>query len=289
MGASETKATGQKESADSFVDGELFYGPSNHEILGDLQRQNGTAEKKICDFPRARVKKRYQFSRTVWRIDRRHFTERTMLWKELDGRLPLPAMPSPSSGLRDVYMISRPHNANLTGFNSFIHWSVYCEGLVYHLSADSASTEQFRLHSATLKSAYTKARTMLRVDKCDVASSENPPLVCYHIGQTDLDDAEITCLAQWIIRKLNRYDLFRSNCQHFTMALCVRILCRRRYFAIFTGSLAQLYAWDQLRKHGLGSGFIGSFSQGFELCSAEGPGFLRDCEIDRLFLVFQSC
>lgn len=288
MFKSQRKAVGQKEGGDTFVDGELFSGPSNDEILGNSRRQNYTAEQKIYDLPRARARKPFKFFRSAWVIRRAAFTARIRRWRDLDERLPLPVIPSPSSSLRDVYLLSRAHETGSTFGESLVHWSVYCEGLAYHLSADSASTEQTLLHSDILSSARIGERTMLRVDKYD-ASSGRTPLVCYHIGQTDLDDAEIICLAKWIIGKLNRYDFLHSNCHHFSMALCVRILCRRRHCAVFMGSPAQLYAWEQHRKNRLEPGFTSSLSQGFELCPAEGSKALRDCKIDGLCILLHIC
>jgi hypothetical protein len=277
-----------KAEAKTFIDADLFSGQSNESILYGHSAPRAT-EEKIYNWPRARSRRVYSAAKPGWRIQRKTFTPVVRTWQDLDSRVPLPIRTSVRPDLRDVYVVSLAHGTNQTLTQSVHHWSVYCNGLVYHLGANSLPTADVQSSSRRKVQLVTTTKvTRLRVDKC-TDYEHGPPLVCYHIGQTDLLDGEIKTLAEWIISHLPQYSFFTSNCQHFVMALCVRILCRRRFFSVFSGSLAQLHAWDTQIRARTDSEFVSSFLNGFQLCPLHGYSFLRYCTSHSLRAEWYRC
>lgn len=69
------------------------------------------------------------------RLRRITFTYFIRHWADLDPRLPEPQNVVERPDLKDVYLITKADTYNNVVAQSFRHWSVYCDGYVYHLSA----------------------------------------------------------------------------------------------------------------------------------------------------------
>jgi hypothetical protein len=188
MDQSQGQATDQRQKLRIF-DFDLFEGPSNAEIFGHLRSQ----EVKISQHPRIKVRRISSFLRPRRWIPRRAFTAIIRSMMELDPRLPLPELPHSAGHLRDVYLLTRPDTKASVFILSWQHWSVYCGGRIYHLTADSASG--LNSYNASMAPAASLLPVRLKIDLCHASHSPaEKPLAAYHIGQTDLNDVQLAAL-----------------------------------------------------------------------------------------------
>lgn len=267
------------DKVEAFLRDELFGGVSNAEITG-FEGEN-SLEDKIYQKPRTRRKRLLSPFQVTYRIRRIRFAYMVRRWLDLDPRLPAPQNVVQRPDLRDVYLITRADTLNYVVAQSLHHWSIYCDGYVYHLSAQSQSGSNKINHSGispnrrpthddTTELKYGNYNYVRGHDWSADNVVPGRPLVAYHIGQTDLQHGEVLAIARWIIGKISLYDYLRSNCQHFAMSLCVRILCRRRSLTVFMGTLQQIASWDARCKEGRTGEHEDGYSSGFLLCSPEG-------------------
>lgn len=195
-------------------------------------------------------------------------------WKDLDPKLPAPQSAQDMPHLRDVYAITRADLTPRGTLQSMLHWSIYCDGYVYHLGANSASD----LYFASKGDGDTFSQ--FKIDKCffendaegiAFAKRHWKPLVAYHIGQTDLRHKQIKRIGDWLIAQMRSYNFISSNCQHFLLILAMRIICRRRRFTVFIGTLAQIGRWDISQRGKAVDDHESGYPQGFLLRKPQGP------------------
>ena len=170
-------------------------------------------------------------------------------------------LPDPLPFHHDVYLVTAL-STNTRGTRhsmplewsrgSTSHWSFYCHGHYYHLSApglprriieknQQKSASRFttsRLRHEDLSSEYTD-------DYKKLAFKERRVLIAYKVGQTDYSQEQVLQLAEWIISRLPEYELFTANCQHFAIALMARTVMKLGDRSIFAGTAIQLAKWDR--------------------------------------------
>ena len=167
------------------------------------------------------------------------------------------ADPLPSH--HDVYLVTRLSTAKLGGKypipgsrGSTSHWSFYCHGHYYHLSAPGLPRRI--IEKSQQKSASRLTTSRLRHEDFSseytddykrLASKKSRPLIAYKVGQTDYNQEQVLRLAGWIISRLPEYELFTANCQHFAIALMARTVMRLGDRSIFAGTAIQLAKWDR--------------------------------------------
>ena len=263
--------------AEEFIDREVFGGTSNDEVL---ERPSGQTSDPANDLshvyqlPRERMKHTWPW---LYGYRLRALTFAFVVRKQhtLHRGLP-PAASQPD--VFDVFVVSRPSLSVRALAVSLIHWSVYCNGHYYHLTA-------------LPQSADGRSRTTLRDEDFSYPSSplsraqkekQGGPLMAYHIGQTSYSPEEIKRIAEWVIRRLSHYDIFAGNCQHFALCLVVRIVNRGRLLCVFLGTAGQIAHWAFQRKNG-NSPLYSGFSVGFELTRANDQvrNFSQRAELSR--------
>lgn len=159
----------------------------------------------------------------------------------------------------DVYLVTRLSTMMRGGRysapgsrGSTSHWSFYCHGHYYHLSAPGLPRQI--IEKSQQKSASTLTTSRLRHEDLSsentddykrLASKKSRPLIAYKVGQTDYSQEQVLRLAEWIISQLPEYELFAANCQHFAIALMARTVMRLGDRSIFAGTAIQLAKWDR--------------------------------------------
>ena len=159
----------------------------------------------------------------------------------------------------DVYLVTRispttrgRQHSTLSSRRSMSHWSFFCHGHYYHLSAPGLPRRI--IEKSQQKSASGFTTSILRHEDLSsentddykrLASKKSPALIAYKVGQTDYSQEEVQRLAQWIISRLPEYGLFTANCQHFAIALMARTVMRLSDRSIFAGTAIQLAQWDR--------------------------------------------
>jgi hypothetical protein len=258
-------------AVENFIDQEVFGGTSNVEVLGRLSRHTLEPTNDIPHiYQRAREKLKYTWPwMRGYRLRALTFTAMVRLRQPLHHRL-LPA--TSQSGVYDVFVVARPSMIPRVLTRSLVHWSVYCNGHYYHLTVPSRPADGIESFASD-KTNHGQSRTILEDE--DFSDHTSPsylahirkprgPLLAYHVGQTDYSPGEIKRIAEWIVRRLNRYDFFASNCQHFALCLLVRIVNRGRMPRVFLGTALQIAEWACRWKNNTDSQYNG-FSVGFEL------------------------
>lgn len=163
----------------------------------------------------------------------------------------------------DVYLVTRispttqgRENSTIFSRGSTSHWSVYCHGHYYHLSApgqprriieksQQKSASGFttnRLRHEDFSSEYTDDYKRLAFKD---QKKKSPALIAFKVGQTDYSQEQVLRLAEWIISRLPEYGLFTANCQHFAIALMARTVMRLSDRSVFAGTAIQLAQWDR--------------------------------------------
>ena len=161
----------------------------------------------------------------------------------------------------DVYLVTRisptptasgRENSNPFSRGSTSHWSFYCHGHYYHLSAPGLPRRIIEKSQQKSASEFTTCRLRhedLSSENTDdykrLAFKKSPALIAYKVGQTDYSQEQVLRLAEWIISRLPEYGLFTANCQHFAIALMARTVMRLCDRSIFAGTARQLAQWDR--------------------------------------------
>ena len=151
----------------------------------------------------------------------------------------------------DFYLVTRPGTVHLpTG--SVNHWSVYCQGHFYHLSAPGLPRETLA-KSKNASRSETVACRLRHQDLSDPTSEDyrnvrdavrKKALLAYKVGQTDYHSGQVLRLAEYIISTLPAYGLMTANCQHFAKEMVRRCLTRLGDRASFIGTATQIVDWD---------------------------------------------
>ena len=183
---------------------------------------------------------------------------------QLDSRL---ADPSPIS--HDVFLVARPGRLTMNPSGSLKHWSFYCQGHFYHLSApglrrDDAGRSQnaSKSHGVQCKLNHEDWRDLDPGEWRRLQDTERRrPLMACKVGQTDYRPDQILQIASWVVDQLPSYDLFDVNCQHFVKAIVDRTVMRLCDRTVFVGSKTQVVDWslgrgNQPHVNGLERGFI---------------------------------
>lgn len=135
------------------------------------------------------------------------------------------------------------------------HWSVFCNGHFYHLSApglprqfakECQQTAASKVTTNTLKHedlSSEDTEDYKRVVRSNAYKSR--ALMAYKIGQTDYSQVQILQLAESIIAQLPDYGLFTANCQHFARSLVTKTLMRLADRSVFAGTATQIADWDR--------------------------------------------
>lgn len=166
-----------------------------------------------------------------------------------------PLLADPASTASDVYLVTRPSIMGRNPIGSLKHWCFYTQGIFYHLSAPDLP------RGTTGKSEdATKSRDAVCRLKCEDLSNVNSEdyvrlrsssgqklLVAYKVGQTDYRSEQILQLAEWAVRQLSSYGLFRANCQHFATTMVRRTVMRVGDRSAFAGTAIQIVDWDLIR------------------------------------------
>ena len=174
----------------------------------------------------------------------------------------------------NVYLVTRISFAssarNVThafSRGSTSHWSFYCHGHYYHLSAPGLPRRIVEKSQQKSASEFTTSRLRHEdlssentEDYKRLASKKSPALIAYKVGQTDYSQEQVLRLAEWIISRLPEYGLFTANCQDFAIALMARTVMRCCDRSIFGGTAIQLAQWDQSGSNALD---INRFDVGF--------------------------
>ena len=159
----------------------------------------------------------------------------------------------------DVYLVTRLSTTTSrdsysipASRGSTSHWSFYCHGHFYHLSAPGLPRRIIEKSQQKSASNFTMSRLRhedLSSEHTDdykrLASKKSRALIAYKVGQTDYSQEEVLRLAEWIISRLPEYELFTANCQHFAIALMARTVMRLGDRSIFAGTAIQLAKWDR--------------------------------------------
>lgn len=160
----------------------------------------------------------------------------------------------------DVYLVTQisttrigvGHKSAPVSRGSTSHWSLYCHGHYYHLSAPGLPRRI--IEKSHQKSASRLTTSRLRHEDFSsehtddykrLASKKGRALIAYKVGQTDYCQEQVLRLAEWIISRLPEYELFTANCQHFAIALMARTVMRLGDRSVFAGTAIQLAEWDR--------------------------------------------
>lgn len=159
----------------------------------------------------------------------------------------------------DVYLVTRLSTGTIGGRHSIpgsrgstSHWSLYCHGHYYHLSAPGLPRQI--IEKSQQKSANRLTTSRLRHEDLSsehtddykrLASKKGRALIAFKVGQTDYSQEQVLRLAEWIISLLPEYELFTANCQHFAIALMARTVMRLGDRSIFAGTAIQVAEWDR--------------------------------------------
>ena len=163
----------------------------------------------------------------------------------------------------DVYLVTRISKRPIgekglmrLSRGSMSHWSVYCHGHYYHLSAPGLprriiekSQEKSARESTTSRLRHEDLSSEFTDDYKRLASGNHRALMAYKVGQTDYSQEQVLRLAEWIISRLPEYRLFTANCQDFAISLIARTVMRIGDRSIFAGTAVQLAKWDRSRSN----------------------------------------
>ena len=182
----------------------------------------------------------------------------------LDTRL---ADPNPNS--HDVFLVVRPRDSVEYSLGSFKHWSFYCQGHFYHLSAPGLRRDTIGKSQTASKNHGVSCRLnhedWNNLDPGDLRkileTERQKPLMALKVGQTDYRPHQILQLASWIVEQLSSYNLFDANCQHFVRAMVSRTITRLCDRVVFIGSKMQIVDWslgtgNQRHVNGIEHGWI---------------------------------
>ena len=160
------------------------------------------------------------------------------------------AEPIPSS--HDVFLVVRPRDTVEPPIGSLKHWSFYCQGHFYHLSARGLHRDGVGKSSSTSKSEGVSCQLTHEnwndqdrgaFETCSEAERRKP-LVAFKVGQTDYRPYQILRLASWVIEQLPSYNLYDANCQHFVNSMVGRTVMRLCDRTVFMGSKTQIVDWS---------------------------------------------
>ena len=174
----------------------------------------------------------------------------------------------------DVYLVTQISDASSSraltrplSRGSTSHWSFYCHGHYYHLSAPGLPRRIVEKSQEKSASGFTTSRLRhedLSSENTDdykrLTSKKSPALIAYKVGQTDYSQEQVLRLAEWIISRIPEYGLFTANCQHFAIALMARTVMRCCDRSVFAGTAIQLAQWD---RSGSKARNINTFNVGF--------------------------
>ena len=177
------------------------------------------------------------------------------------------AEPIPSS--HDVFLVVRSRDTVEPPIGSLKHWSFYCQGHFYHLSARGLRRDCVEKSQNTSKSQGVSCQ-LTHEDwnnldqgtfKSISEAERQRPLVAFKVGQTDYRPDQILRLASWVIEQLPRYNLFDANCQHFVNSMVGRTVMRLCDRTVFMGSKTQIVEWslkkgDQCQVNSADGGWI---------------------------------
>ncbi|KAI9737986.1 MAG: hypothetical protein M1834_009356 [Cirrosporium novae-zelandiae] len=221
--------------AEAFINNETFGGPSNDDICGRVVGSNQQGHVNSPTGPQKIYERERRTTGSTWnrlagyRLRPLTFTALVRLSRDLETSLEASAT---TPGFHDVYAVTRPDLAPV-GF-----YGLFDTGRdLLHTS------KKLRRHRTSLKDEDLSTRETGAYSH--LLNSPGTCLLAYHIGQTDCEPEEIKELSEWIISRLSSYSFFSNNCQHFALALCARILCRRRNHAVFLGTKLQIVEWDR--------------------------------------------
>ncbi|KAJ5862746.1 hypothetical protein N7455_006814 [Penicillium solitum] len=227
--------------SERFMDREVFGEISNTEILS----QPVTIPQSRLPVPRAYIYERpREKTRSGWMfwLDPIRFSYVVVSRQQLHHSFETATDDDPTTGLYDVYAITRPDMVHRAVIRSIYHWSLYCNGHYYHLS------KRTKLNGAQ---TILKDEDLSHEESADYESRRRHPgvpLMAYHLGKTDYTPDQIHKIAEWVVGRMGSYDLFKSNCQHFVICLAVRIICCRRDTTVFLGHTLQIVDHDRLRR-----------------------------------------
>ena len=166
-----------------------------------------------------------------------------------------PRLADPIPNSHDVFLIVRPRDTLEPPIGSLKHWSFYCQGHFYHLSAPGLRRDCVGKSQSTSKSQGVSSQ-LTHEDWNDLdqgafeTSSEaerRKPLVAFKVGQTDYKPYQILQLASWVIQQLPSYNLYDANCQHFVNSMVGRTVMRLCDRTVFMGSKRQIVDWSLKR------------------------------------------
>lgn len=167
--------------------------------------------------------------------------------QHLDLRL---ADPEPTG--HDFYLVSRPRVME-GPLGSTHHWSVYCQGHFFHLTAPALPRQS--VAKSKTASLFKDVACRLRhedlsnpdtQDQRRVATSSRgtKALIAYKVGQTDYCPEQVSRLAQYVVSRLPVYNLFTANCQDFAAGMVGRTVMRLGDRSVFVGTAIQIVEWD---------------------------------------------
>ncbi len=156
------------------------------------------------------------------------------------------ADPSPNS--HDVFLVVRPRDSVNYPLGSFKHWSFYCQGHFYHLSASGLRRDTIGKSQNASKtqgvSCQLNHEDWNHLDPGDLRRllgiEGQKPLMALKVGQTDYKPYQILHIASWIVEQLSSYNLFYANCQHFIGAMADGTITRLCDRTVFMGTKMQI-------------------------------------------------
>lgn len=181
----------------NFIEDEVFQGLRNAEILRHHDIVNNAIHLElspyIYEMSRERLKYPLQPLLIGYRLRPLTFTSIIRLQVQLHTQLPDPVS---EAAFHDVYAVARPDMTPRASIRSLIHWSVYCNGHFYHLTADSGCSDASNGYTGRPGTSNKKepAKAKLKDDDFSATHSpatsvqiqaSGPPLLAYHVGQTE--------------------------------------------------------------------------------------------------------
>lgn len=179
-------------------------------------------------------------------------------------------LPHAVDGAKHVFVVTKPH----VGWPvSDMHWSIYCQGYFYHLTADVPKNPTRQTHASGLNAGADRPKNKPRNEDLSTPFTKEytdakrdaakKPLIAFEVGQTQYSPEDIARLAAWIIKKLPEYDLLEANCQIFTHSLLYRVVMTQRDCSTFVGNKTQLVDWDLRGRHNPDAPLPNSIDSGF--------------------------
>lgn len=157
-------------------------------------------------------------------------------------------IPDSETAVHDVFLVSRPHWMWPTSTN---HWSLYCQGRFYHLTAPGLAKNPVKLTTLSGLDSM-KVRVQLKLEDFSSTETEDArlperahvALIAYQVGKTAYPPDAIEALARYIVNDLHTYDFFEVNCHHFVLHLMYRTVMTMRDYSVFLGTAPQIANWD---------------------------------------------